>query len=136
MRHNKILFAALAAFCIPSTASAQNFMSGGIGFHILSTDNHTVEVTVKQSCSPYSGNINIPPTVTYNGTTYDVVALGEKAFYQATLSSITIPSSVTQIKYGSFLFANCPPTINVPASVTDIENLAFAAYNLKNINVD
>ncbi|MBR0171116.1 MAG: leucine-rich repeat domain-containing protein, partial [Bacteroidales bacterium] len=45
-------------------------------------------------------------------------------------------SSVTQIKYGCFLFANCPSTINVPASVTDIETLAFAAFNLNAINVD
>lgn len=116
--------------------SAQNFMSGGIGYHVLSSEDHTVEVTGKQNYTPYSGNINIPATVTYNGETYDVVALGEQAFSQASLSGITIPSSVTQIKYGCFLFANCPSTINVPASVTDIETLAFAAFNLNAINVD
>ena len=126
----------LVTACIPSIAMSQNFMSGGIGYHVLSAESHTVEVTGKQNCTPYSGNINIPSTVTYDGTTYDVIALGEEAFYQATLSGITIPSSVTQIKYGCFLFANCPSTINVPASVTDIEALAFAAFNLTNINVD
>lgn len=126
----------LVTACIPSIAMSQNFMSGGIGYHVLSTDSHTVEVTGKQNCTPYSGNINIPATVSYNGITYDVVALGEEAFYGASLSGITIPSSVTQIKYGCFLFANCPSTINVPASVTDIEALAFAANGLTNINVD
>ena len=127
---------ALMTASMPFIASAQNFMSGGIGYHILSTDDNTVEVTVKQNCTPYSGNINIPSTVTYNGTTYDVVALGEKAFSEASLSGITIPSSVKRIKFGCFQFAHSPSTINVPASVTDIEALAFAAFNLTNINVD
>lgn len=138
MKHHiiKSLAALLVATCLPAVASAQNFMSGGIGYHVLSSEDHTVEVTGKESCTPYSGNINIPATVTYNGETYDVVALGEQAFSQASLSGIIIPSSVTQIKYGCFLFANCPSTINVPASVTDIETLAFAAFNLNAINVD
>ena len=137
MKQQIIKFIALAVMLPLSTfVSAQNFMSGGIGYHVLSTVDHTVEVTGKESCTPYSGNINIPATVTYNGETYDVVALGEEAFSQASLSGITIPSSVTQIKYGCFLFANCPSTINVPASVTDIETLAFAAFNLNAINVD
>ena len=137
MQHHIIKYlAVLMAACLPAVASAQNFMSGGIGYHVLSSEDHTVEVTGKESCTPYSGNINIPATVTYNSETYDVVALGEEAFSQASLSGIIIPSSVTQIKYGCFLFANCPSTINVPASVTDIETLAFAAFNLNAINVD
>ena len=137
MQHHIIKsLAVLMAACLPAVASAQNFMSGGIGYHVLSSEDHTVEVTGKESCTPYSGNINIPATVTYNGETYAVVALGEEAFSQASLSGIIIPSSVTQIKYGCFLFANCPSTINVPASVTDIETLAFAAFNLNAINVD
>lgn len=136
MKKTTPLFAFLSALTFTAVASAQNFMSGGIGYHVLSSEDHTVEVTGKQNCTPYSGNINIPSTVTYDGTTYDVIALGEETFYQATLSGITIPSSVTQIKYGCFLFANCPSTINVPASVTDIETLAFAAFNLNAINVD
>lgn len=138
MKHHiiKSLAAFLVAASLPAVTSAQYFMSGGIGYQVLSVEDHTVEVTGKESCTPYSGNINIPATVTYNDETYDVVALGEKAFSQASLSGIIIPSSVTQIKYGCFLFANCPSTINVPASVTDIETLAFAAFNLNAINVD
>ena len=132
----KFLAVLLIATCVPIGVVAQNFMSGGIGFHVLSTENHTVEVTIKENCTPYRGNINIPATVTYNGTTYDVVALGEEAFYGASLSSITIPASVTHIKRGCFLAANGPSTINIPASVAVIEPLAFAATNMTTINVD
>ena len=99
MKHGiiKSLAAVFMAACMPGAATAQNFMSGGIGYQVLSTEEHTVEVTVKLNCTPYSGNINIPATVTYNGETYDVVALGDEAFYCASLSSVTIPSSVKKI---------------------------------------
>lgn len=136
MKQHIIKFLAFTALLLPAVVSAQNFMSGGIGYNVLSTDDHTVEVTVKQNCTPYSGNINIPSTVTYNGTTYDVVALGEEAFRQASLSGITIPSSVTQIKRGCFLFATGPSSITIPASVAVIEPMAFATNNLNAINVD
>ena len=137
MKQQIIKFIALAVMLPLSTfVSAQNFMSGGIGYHVLSTVDHTVEVTGKESCTPYSGNINIPATVTYNSETYDVVALGEEAFSQASLSGIIIPSSVTQIKRGCFLFATGPSSITIPASVAVIEPMAFATNNLNAINVD
>ena len=137
MKHSIIKsFAVLMAACLPAVVSAQNFMSGGIGYHVLSSEDHTVEVTGKESYTPYSGNINIPATVTYNGETYDVVALGEEAFSQASLSGIIIPSSVTQIKRGCFLFASGPSSITIPASVAVIEPMAFATNNLNTINVD
>ena len=86
MQHHIIKsLAVLMATCLPAVASAQNFMSGGIGYHVLSTEEHTVEVTGKQGC---------------------------------------------------FLFANCPSIMNVPASVTKIEKLAFATNGLTSIDVD
>lgn len=127
--------AIMMAACVTGGASAQYFMSGGIGYQVLSEEDHTVEVTGKSNCTPYSGDINIPATVTYDGTTYDVVALGERAFYGGTLSSVTIPSSVTHIKRRCFLFATGPTSVIIPASVTNIDPLAFAAYNMTAIYV-
>ena len=124
----------MAMLIIPLCASAQYFTVGGIAYSVLSPTDHTVEVTYKNSY--YHGNISIPSTVTYSGTEYDVVALGEEAFYRASLTGISIPSSVTQIKSSCFLFATLPSTINVPASVTEIWERAFAAYSLSSIDVD
>ena len=136
MQHHIIkTLAVLMAACLPAVASAQYFEVGGIAYNVLSATEHTAEVASK-SCNYYHGSINIPATVTYNGTTYDVVALGDMAFYGATLSSVTIPSSVTQIKSQCFLFATGPSSVTVPASVTEIGELAFAAYNMTAINVD
>lgn len=94
----KLVLAFIATLGLLFAASAQHFMSGGIGFQVLSTDDHTVEVTMKQKCAPYSGNITIPATVAHGGIEYTVVSLGEEAFYRASFTGITIPSSVTQIK--------------------------------------
>ncbi len=118
----------------PLCASAQYFTVDGIAYSVLSPTDHTVEVTYKNSY--YHGNISIPSTVTYSGTEYDVVALGEEAFYRASLTGISIPSSVTQIKSSCFLFATLPSTISVPESVTEIWERAFAAYSLSSIDVD
>lgn len=133
---NKLLRLIVTAilFGCPLTAMAQYFNTGGIAYHILSEDEHTVEVITKWPF--YSGNVVIPATATYDGTTYDVVAIGEYAFYGTTLSGITIPTSVTRICAFAFYAANTPTVINIPASVTDIGHLAFAANRLTTISVD
>lgn len=124
----------LILLCLYSNTKAQYFEVGGIAYNVLSATEHTVEVASK-SCNYYHGSINIPATVTYNGTTYDVVALGDKAFYGGRISSVTIPSSVTQIKKRCFLFATGPSSVTVPTSVTEIGKMAFAAYGMTAINV-
>ena len=54
----------------------------------------------------YNGNVVIPESVTYNGTTYSVTSIGYEAFKDCSgLTSITIPNSVTRI--GSCAFLNC-----------------------------
>lgn len=134
---NKPLFLfAIAILSITFAAKAQYFEIGGIAYNVLSTTEHTVEVVPLSSCAFYRGNITIPAIVTHNGITYDVVALGEEAFYGASLTGIIIPSSVTQIKYGCFLFATGVSSITIPASVANVETLAFASTNLNAINVD
>ncbi|MCR4829665.1 MAG: leucine-rich repeat protein [Bacteroidales bacterium] len=133
---NRIFYLLVMAMLLgfPSAASAQYFEVGGITYNVLSPMDHTVEVSM--GCNFYHGHINIPATVTYGGITYDVVALGKQAFYGASLSSITIPSTVTQIKAQCFLFASGLSSIQVSSTVTDIGPLAFAAYGLNAINVD
>ena len=54
----------------------------------------------------YSGDVVIPESVTYNGTTYPVTNINGSAFRDCSgLTSITIPNSVTSI--GSDAFYHC-----------------------------
>ena len=95
-----------------STSNTQ-FVVNGITYKKLT--NSTCAVTYNDSVtsgngytpSPtYSRDIIIPSQVTYNGTTYNVTAIGEKAFYNCYgLFSITIPSSV--ISLGEYALNSC-----------------------------
>ena len=78
----------------------------------------------------YSGDVVIPPLVTYNGIEYKVTNIGDKAFlYCGGLTSITIPDGVTTI--GSSAFENCSrlTSITIPDGVTTIGSSAFYGCN-------
>ena len=51
----------------------------------------------------YTGNVVIPESVTYNGTTYSVTSIGGSAFRDcSSLTSVTIPNSVKSIGSSAF----------------------------------
>ena len=75
----------------------------------------------------YLGNVVIPKSVNYNGTTYSVTSICRDAFSVCSgLTSITIPSSVISIGHWAF-FGSGLVSIIIPNSVTTIGNDAF--YN-------
>ena len=59
----------------------------------------------KSYSNEYSGNIVIPESVTYNGTTYPVTSIGNYTFENCSgLTSITIANSVTRIGSQAIFF--------------------------------
>ncbi len=77
------------------------------GVYYAITDANTVAVTARDNrYNSYSGSIEIPSMVTYNGTDYVVASIAQYAFYNCTgLTSVTIPMSVTEI--GNYAFLGC-----------------------------
>ena len=74
------------------------------------TENGTVQVGTGGDWDTAVNNavtsVKIPATVTFNGKTYDVTAIGKYAFYECSkLKEVTIPSSVEAI--GSDAFSEC-----------------------------
>ena len=118
---------------VGTRAYAYDFAVDGIYYNIIYTTDFTCEVTSGRV--GYSGDIDIPATVSYNGQTASVVGIGEAAFYGCTsLKNITIPNSVTYI--GDKAFDSCSnlTSITIPNSVTSIGNYAFSGcYDLTNI---
>ncbi len=119
----------LLALLLPVTAAAYDFEVDGIYYNI---NGNEAIVTYQQYAnysyqSDYNGDVNIPESVTYNGTTYTVASIGNSAFRDCSgLTSITIPNSVISI--GSSAFYGCSGltgSLTIPNSVTSIGSSAF-----------
>ncbi|MCR4660125.1 MAG: leucine-rich repeat protein [Bacteroidales bacterium] len=62
--------------------------------------------SIRVAYSNLTGNLVIPSTVTYGDNTYAVTSIGNDAFWNCnSLTSITIPTTVTTINY--YAFAEC-----------------------------
>lgn len=89
----------------------------------------STEVTVKE----YTGNdkdITLPSTVTYNGTEYQVTAVGSNVLKKLAGAggidlTVTIPEGYTTIKGEAFKNCYGLKTITIPGSVTAINYNAF-----------
>ena len=65
-----------------------------------------VPSNMEKERSEYSGTVNVPASVTYDGVNYPVKSIGTCAFYkQSDLQAVVIPTSVTEFKLRSFAFA-------------------------------
>ncbi|BCY28935.1 leucine-rich repeat domain-containing protein [Flavobacterium okayamense] len=111
-----------------------------LGYSQTFTDNYiTYDVVNSTSVviSDYDANggtvVNIPATVSYNGTTYNVTSIGNSAFLSNSLTNVTIPSSVTSIGNNAFRNNNLV-SVTIPDSVISIGVASFA-YNSLMINV-
>lgn len=77
-----------------------DFKVDGIHYNIISG---TQNAEVTPINNRYSGSIIIPESVSYGDTTYYITSIGDEAFYGCrNLVSITIPDSVTTIRYRAF----------------------------------
>ena len=113
MKQRKILFV-LALLCLQAWQGVcahdiEVANADGVTIYYVWTNNQTeFAVSYRGSYSysysnEYSGAVNIPESVTYNGKTYPVTSIGEHAFeYCNGLTSVTIPNSVTSIGYYAF----------------------------------
>ena len=76
----------------------------------------------------YSGTINIPKTVTYNGKTYPVTEVGSYSFYcQNSLQSIYIPSSVKTVSSNAAMLSTSLQLVTVEDN-SQLVNIGSEAF--------
>ena len=127
----KHFFITLLTLWVSAVANAYTTEIDGIYYNISGT---TATVTYKTtSYNSYSGDVVIPPTIIYNGSTCNVTSIGTSAFRASTgLTSVSIPVSVTSIGEQAFYGCNGLLSISIPANVTEIGKEAF--HNCSGIN--
>ena len=122
MKHLFLFFTILFTSTLPSMA--YDFEVNGIFYNLISLEDgtRTAEVTRDSiEFSYYSGEINIPPTVIYQGTSIPVVRIGEKAF-QMPYPAVPLDSTEATSEPEDF---GGPTSIHIPYSVNEIGEAAF-----------
>ena len=115
---------------LPVFADAQttNVVIGKIWYAIRHTTRHTIATVIasQDENEKYAGHIFIPASIEYDGTTYPVIAIDAKAFYDCTdLISVTVEGN--SISIWDSAFADCPnlTSVVIPDSILKLEQFAF-----------
>ena len=129
----------LTLICILLCANvllAQTFWIGDLQYEVTSST-WPYQVKVNVAANATITTVNIPATVSYDGTTYNVTSIGNNAFNGcSSLTSITIPNSVTSIGEEAFESCNSLTSITIPNSVTSIGVEAFyACWSLTSVTI-
>lgn len=105
-------------------AYSYDFEVNGI-YYEYDSSNQAAIVTFS-SDEKYSGNIDVPVSVSYNGRTLPVLSIGNDAFRSCTgLGSVSLPSGLTKIGGNAFNGCTKISKIIIPETVTTIGGSAF-----------
>lgn len=108
-------------------ASAQTFVYEGVIYKAGTGNNKTVlsvqkagtKTTVGEAGpKEYVGDINVPGTLTYDGTQYTVSSVGSSFKGCVNLTSLTIGEGVTTINRGAFQGDSALVSISIPTTIT------------------
>jgi len=112
------------------TTTSAKVKVGDLYYMLMDESNGHFAVVVSEyanSDENYSGltTVDIPSVVEYDGATYDV-SIGYNAFNKCkSLTSVTIPNTITIIPEGAFRECTGLTSVTIPNSVTSIGSSAF-----------
>lgn len=130
----KVLLSILLTF-LPLLASAETVEIDGIWYNLVPKAQEA-EVTNNPSGDKYSGDVDIPLSVTYNEVNYSVTSIGNQAFSECyNLTSIGIPNSIIKIEYRAFHNCRNLKSVTIPGCVSSIGQEAFMNSGLTSIEI-
>lgn len=130
-RKMRALIAIAMMLCVCVTTHALDFVVDGIYYRHSNNTDDVVSVIRNDN---YSGAVVIPEVVVYEDKTYKVTGIHDSAFGSTSITSVTIPNTVTYIGKGAF--ANCVglTKITIPESVIKMgENVFSHSSKLKTV---
>lgn len=108
-----------------------DFEQNGIYYNVLDPTNKTVEVTYRDTYyNSYSGQIDIPATVNYNGSIYNVTSIGNSAFRDCKdLIDVSLPKSINYIGEYAFRYSSGLQTLTCFATTPpEVQSNSFNTY--------
>lgn len=135
---SRLLSVIFAVLCF-SVTYAYDFSIDGIYYTKLS-DGFSVQVSNKSTStyvkSTYTGDVIIPESVTYKGLSYNVTSIGQFAFYNSEVTSVSLPNGIISIGDRSFAKSASMTSCDLPQTVTSIGSAAFSGCtSLQKINI-
>ena len=87
------------------------------------TDNSSITAANKEG---YAGEVNVPLTVTYQGKSFSVKEINEKAFYGASqMTSLSLPEGILAVPAYAFYDCSELTEVKLPSSLKEIATYAF-----------
>ena len=129
----KLLISLLSLFSL--AVNAADFIVNGIAYNAISLADLTCEVT--SNSTPYSGNIEIPETVSYQNRTFTVIGIDDECFSGCTgLVSLVLPNTLTYIGDKAFYKCISINKLSIPGSVKSIGKCAMSYSGIKNLRFE
>ena len=128
MKYLRAIFTIILLITVGNIYASISFTVNGISYYYRNDGDgyNYLKVYVTSVDKECTGNLEIPSSVTYMYTTYEVIRIGSNALSGCTgLTSVQIPYSVTEI--GNNAFSGCTglKSIKIPEGVTYIGSSAF-----------
>ena len=130
---------------LPMVASAYDFELDGFYYNIISVSDLTLELTTDveikdilndtDNNKKYYGDIIIPESVNYKGKEWKIVRIDYAFKFCSGITSVTIPSSVTEIGECSFIGCTSLKQIDLSGGIKNIGKWAFSRCGLEKLNI-
>ena len=117
------------------------FYENGLYYNVLSADDLTVEVTnsiggTANDVTCYSGEIEIPVTVTHKNRTYNVIRIGSRAFCDNELvTKLTLNEGLQEIDPYGVRGMKLINELIVPTTVTRLDGFAFTRMGIESVTI-
>ena len=125
--------------CVFIKLSADIFVVDSLRYRVVSKEKMTVSVssTYTNELDTITESVVIPPSVTYNDTTYTVTSVDRFGFwYCLKLSSISLPETIDTIRYRAFAGLDKLEQVEIPSSVKVLEAGVFSScFKLKHVKL-
>lgn len=131
LKRQHITIALLLATVIAT--GAQEFVSGGIRYRVISDDEVAVAPWTEQGVSQYEGVCIVPEVVFYEDHNYHITTIADSAFYNAAITELQLPNSVTRIGRWAMADAFELTSVTLPLHLQEVSEGMLAGTDITSI---